>query len=189
MSFSFPKLPFPISFLRKNMKTKMILVFTDRFRPFSPLLTSGSARWLTSRAICHVVASGLCLSGEPKCTWHGPDTCRPRTPAWPWLRPGYSLSQNPGTLLRVARTLHREVRDPSRGFGLHHWRSRPCPEVWSGYDGVRAPSLIPWRIFSFMATWRPWCRLHGGVRCLFATRLKIAAWTSHLHIVVTGTLF
>jgi hypothetical protein len=38
ISFSFPKLPFPISFLIKNMKTVTILVFFDRFRPFSPLL-------------------------------------------------------------------------------------------------------------------------------------------------------
>jgi hypothetical protein len=37
MSFSFPELPFSTSFPRKNMKTKMVLMFTDRFRPFSPL--------------------------------------------------------------------------------------------------------------------------------------------------------
>jgi hypothetical protein len=29
-------------------------------------LTSGSTRWLTSRAVGHVAASGLCLSGEQK---------------------------------------------------------------------------------------------------------------------------
>jgi hypothetical protein len=62
-------------------------------------LTSCSARWLTSRAVGHVAASGLRLSGEQKRTQYGPDTCQLRTPAWPWLRPGYSLSQNPGTLL------------------------------------------------------------------------------------------
>ena len=37
MSFSFPELLFSILFPRKNMKTKMALVFTDRFRLFSPL--------------------------------------------------------------------------------------------------------------------------------------------------------
>ena len=42
-------------------------------------LTSGSARWLTSRAVGHVAASGLRLSGEQKRTPHGPDTCRLRT--------------------------------------------------------------------------------------------------------------
>ena len=39
ISFPFPKLPFPISFPIKNMKTVMVLVFSDRFRPFSPLST------------------------------------------------------------------------------------------------------------------------------------------------------
>jgi hypothetical protein len=39
-SFSFSELPFSISFPRKNMKTKMVFVFTDRFRPFSPLVLS-----------------------------------------------------------------------------------------------------------------------------------------------------
>jgi hypothetical protein len=62
-------------------------------------LTSGSARWLTSRAVGHVAASGLRLSGERKRTWYGPDTCQLRTPAWPWSRPWYSLSRNPRTLL------------------------------------------------------------------------------------------
>jgi hypothetical protein len=46
-------------------------------------LTSRSARWLTSRAACHVAASGLRLSGEQKRTWYGPDTCQLWTPAWP----------------------------------------------------------------------------------------------------------
>jgi hypothetical protein len=46
-------------------------------------LTSSSARWLTSRAVCHVVASGLCLSGEQKRTWYGSDTCQLWTPTWP----------------------------------------------------------------------------------------------------------
>jgi hypothetical protein len=39
ISFSFPELPFSISFPIKNMKTVMVLVFTDRFRPFSSLLS------------------------------------------------------------------------------------------------------------------------------------------------------
>jgi hypothetical protein len=35
--FPFPELPFSILFPIKNMKTIMVLVFTDRFRPFSSL--------------------------------------------------------------------------------------------------------------------------------------------------------
>jgi hypothetical protein len=44
-------------------------------------LTSGSARWLTSRAVGQAAASGLRLSGEQKRTRHGPDTCRLWTPS------------------------------------------------------------------------------------------------------------
>jgi hypothetical protein len=46
-------------------------------------LTLGFARWLTSRAVGHVAASVLRLSGDQKRTRYGPDTCRPRTPAMP----------------------------------------------------------------------------------------------------------
>jgi hypothetical protein len=46
-------------------------------------LTSGSARWLTSRAIGHVAASGLLLSWERKCTGRSPDTRQHRTLACP----------------------------------------------------------------------------------------------------------
>jgi hypothetical protein len=38
ISFPFPELSFPILFPIKNMETVMVLVFTDRFRPFSSLL-------------------------------------------------------------------------------------------------------------------------------------------------------
>jgi hypothetical protein len=44
-------------------------------------LTTGSSRWLTSRVVGHVAASGLHLSGEQKRTWYGPDMCQHRTPA------------------------------------------------------------------------------------------------------------
>jgi hypothetical protein len=38
MSFPFLELPFLISFPIKNMKTVTVLVFSDRFRPFSSLV-------------------------------------------------------------------------------------------------------------------------------------------------------
>jgi hypothetical protein len=38
ISFPFPELPFSIWFPIKIMKTIMVLVFTDRFRPFSSLI-------------------------------------------------------------------------------------------------------------------------------------------------------
>jgi hypothetical protein len=40
ISFPFLELPFSILFPIKNMKTVMVLVFTDRFRPFSSLHTN-----------------------------------------------------------------------------------------------------------------------------------------------------
>jgi hypothetical protein len=46
-------------------------------------LTSGSARWLTSRAVSHVASSGPHLSGEWERSRYGPDTCQRRTPVWP----------------------------------------------------------------------------------------------------------
>jgi hypothetical protein len=49
ISFPFPELPFPI----KNMKTVMVLVFTDRFRPFSSLLD----RFASVVSICLVIIS------------------------------------------------------------------------------------------------------------------------------------
>jgi hypothetical protein len=125
-------------------------------------LKSGSAHWLTSRAVGHVAASGLRLGGEQKRTRYGPDSCRLRTPAWPWVRSGYSLSQNLGTLLRMAQTPHREVRDPSRGSGLYPRRSWTLPRgpvrICRGpalSHGGPDPPLIPRRILSSMATWWP----------------------------------
>jgi hypothetical protein len=44
-------------------------------------LTSSSARWLTSRAVGHVAASGLRLSGEWERSRYDPNTCQHRTPA------------------------------------------------------------------------------------------------------------
>jgi hypothetical protein len=123
-------------------------------------LTSGSAHWLTSRVVGHVAASGLCLSGEQKRIRYGLDTCRLQTPAWPLLRSRYSLSQNPGTLLRVARTPHREVKDPSWGSDLYLRRSWTLPRgpvhTYRGpapSHGGPNPLLMPWSIASFLATW------------------------------------
>jgi hypothetical protein len=53
-------------------------------------LTSGSIRWLTSRAVGLVAASGLRLSGEWERSWYGPDTCQHRTPALWRNCPNYS---------------------------------------------------------------------------------------------------
>jgi hypothetical protein len=53
----------------------------------------GSAHWLMPRAVCHVAASGLRLSGEQECMRIGPDPTRPGldmcrhwTPAWALIK-------------------------------------------------------------------------------------------------------
>jgi hypothetical protein len=150
-------------------------------------LTSGSARWLTSRAVGHVAASGLRLSGEQKRTWYGLDTCWFRTPAWPELRPRYSLSQNPGALLWVARTPHKEVQDPSRGSGLYPRRSGPYMQGSDTFPSGSGPTVDTLECIIFSghvaapepSTWWGWV--------LFTTRLEIAARVRRLHTVVRGT--
>jgi hypothetical protein len=169
------------------------------------------------RAVCHVAASGLCLSGEQECMQIGPehtraglDTCQLRTPAWALskvLGPHCGRSGphtgggGPDPILGV-RSVHVGVLDQlggpdciSRGPALSH--------------GGLGSLLTPWSISLSLATWRPRSRPRGGVRrCCwprvvargwgeswssptynsFTTRLKIAAWVLRLHIVVRGTL-
>jgi hypothetical protein len=55
ISFPFPELPFSILFPIKNMKTVMVLLFTDCFRPFSSLEVAGNwPAWAASKPCDHV---------------------------------------------------------------------------------------------------------------------------------------
>jgi hypothetical protein len=156
-------------------------------------LTSGSARWLTSRAVGHVAASGLRLGGEQKRTWYGPDTC--------WFRTPPSLDKGLGILCpRILGPCcewpgpHKK-RSGTRPGGLVCTRGGlgPCPKVRFVYAGS---DTFPWGsgptvdileciIFSGHvvapepSTW--WGRV------LFTTRLEIAARAPRLHTVVRGT--
>jgi hypothetical protein len=112
----------------------------------------------------------VALCGQVR-TRLGPDTCRHRTPAG--ARPGYSLSQSPGTQLWATQIPHRGVRDPSWGFRSRPWGSRTLPggPIYM-YRGLTLfhwgpdPLLISWSISSSLATWRLRTRLCGGVeRC------------------------
>jgi hypothetical protein len=58
ISFPFPELSFPILFPIKNMETVMVLVFTDRFRPFSSLST--------------LMCTHPCFHKTPGCLWCNP---------------------------------------------------------------------------------------------------------------------
>jgi hypothetical protein len=153
---------------------------------------SGSARWLMPRAVCHVAASGLRLSGEQECMWIGPDhtipgldTCQLRTPAWalikarvcsvlePWdhtvggpdpIRGGGGSDTNLGV-----RSVHVGVLNQlggpdciSRGPTLSH----------GGLDSL----LMPWSISLSLDTWRPRSCPLGGVRCCCWPRVVTRGW-------------
>jgi hypothetical protein len=83
-------------------------------------LTSGSARWLMSRASSHVAAAGLRLSGERSHAVQGLDTCQHRTLTYA----GVPLSRD----LAVVRTLLGGTWGPSEGPSMPSWVSRTVIE-------------------------------------------------------------
>jgi hypothetical protein len=130
-------------------------------------LTSGSACWLTSRAIGHVAASGPRLSGERKHTG--------KTLTSVCAGPLYALDLGqgilrPGILPWVARTSLRGVQVPSGGM----WRSWVIPGgpghvCWGPAltHGGPDPLTISRYMLPSLVTWRPRSRPRGGVgRCL-----------------------
>jgi hypothetical protein len=131
-----------------------------------------SARWLMSRAVCHVVASGLRLSGEQECmrvgsehTRAGLDTCQLRTPAWALSkvlgphcgRSGPHTGGGPDPILEV-RSVHVEVPDQLRGPDCI---SRDPTLSHGGPDSL----LTPCSISLSPAMWRSRGRPRGGARC------------------------
>jgi hypothetical protein len=137
-------------------------------------LTLGSARRLTSRAVGHVAASGLRLSGEQKRrSVHGMVRTRvgsgPRLvlikvrvlfvpESWDPAVSGLDPTQRrPGPIPGV-RFAPVEVLDLTR-------RSGPYTQGSGTSHGGSDLLLIPWRILSSLATWRPWSCPHGGVGC------------------------
>ena len=72
ISFPFPELPFSILFPIKNMKMVMVLLFTDRFRPFSSLSEGRQEPGQPSRRSSGVVSyfvynKGGSNQGQPRC--------------------------------------------------------------------------------------------------------------------------
>jgi hypothetical protein len=156
-------------------------------------LTSGSARWLTSRAVGHVAASGLRLSGEQKRTWHGPDTRR--------SGPRLILNKVRVHFVPESRDLAMSGPDPAQGG------SKTCPKgpgtpvevqdlTWRSGPYVQGSDTFPWgsgptvdileyTVFSGHVATREPSTWWGQV--LFITRLEIAAWAPCLHVVVRGT--
>jgi hypothetical protein len=105
-------------------------------------LTSGSAYWLTSRAVGHVAASGLRLCGESKRTRHGPDTCRLRTP--PRLDQGLSTPslRIPGPCLREART--PPPRGPGPVLGVWFVPVEVLGLAWRSGLCIQGSGTFPW---------------------------------------------
>jgi hypothetical protein len=62
-----------------------------------------------------------------------------------------------GPVLGV-RSVPAEVLDPT-------WRSGPYMQGSDTFPWGSDPSLIPWSVSSFPATWRPRSRRRGGVGC------------------------
>jgi hypothetical protein len=106
-------------------------------------LTSGTARWLTSRAVGHVAAMGLRLGGKRKRMRTGPHQTRPRHVSAPDPLPGscprpvYVPSWDLGTPLWVTRTPYGGVPILFQGSGLDTWGSETNPRVWTVCLGVR----------------------------------------------------
>jgi hypothetical protein len=105
----------------------------------------GSTHCLMPRAVCHVAASGLRLSGEQECTRIGPDTCRLWTPTQALIKD------------RVCSVL--EPWDPSVGgmdplrgggwwFGSHSRGPvciRGCPRpTWRSRLYIQGSDTFPW---------------------------------------------
>jgi hypothetical protein len=108
----------------------------------------GSARWLTPRAVCHMAASDLRLSGEQECMRIGPDptklgldTCQHRTPAWALIKVRVCFVLEP---LDPAVGGLDPIRGGGGGSGSHSrgpvrtcGGPRPNLEVQTVYPGVR----------------------------------------------------
>jgi hypothetical protein len=119
-------------------------------------LTSGNARWLTSRAPCHVAASGFSLSGGAEAYT---------------VRSGHVSAPDPRlALIKVWVFFAPESRDPAVS-GPDPTQRGPEPILGVRFapvevlDGGPDPLLIPWSISSSLATWQPRSRPRGGVGC------------------------
>jgi hypothetical protein len=138
----------------------------------------GSARWLMPRAVCHMAASGLRLSGEQECmriglilSRPGLDTCRHQTPTWALINARVCSVLEPCDPSVGGPDPLRGVRIPSQGSGPYTWGSWTKlggPDCISRdlalYHGGPDLLLMSWSISLSLYTWRPRTRLCGGVR-------------------------
>jgi hypothetical protein len=167
----------------------------------------GFARWLMPRAVCHVTASGLRLSGEQKCMQIGPERTRAGLDTCQLWTPACALSKVLGPHCgRSGPHTGGGGSDPILGDSVRT-RKGPGP-TWRFGPYIQGSSTLPWGPDSLSmpwstspspATWRCCCwprvvtrgwgeSRPGPTHNFFTTRLKIAAWVLRLHTVVRGTL-
>jgi hypothetical protein len=127
-------------------------------------LTSGSARWLMSRATSHVAASGLLLSGEHMCRVKPGHVSVPDLCSWQ----GFPC---PRTLLRprpYSEGSGPHLRDPTSLLGSPGPQSR-VRVVRTGVRRSFAEVRLDWYILDvspFLAIWSPLiCPCGGDERC------------------------
>jgi hypothetical protein len=110
---------------------------------------SGFARWLMPRAVCHVAASGLRLSGEQECMRIGPDhtrpgldTCQLRTPAWALIKARVCSVLEPWDPIVGGSDL---IRGGSRSHSRGPVRTRGGPgPTWRSGLYIQESDTFPW---------------------------------------------
>jgi hypothetical protein len=167
---------------------------------------SGSARWLTSRAVGHVAASGLHMGGEQKHMRTGPHQTRSGHVSAPDPRLGPAQGPCmffPGTFgphygrpgpirggpdpIPGVRLAHVAVLDQPRRFGLHIQGSDTLP--WGSELTVYA---LEYTTFSgHVASPDPpvwWSRALVWTQCIRPRLGQVVAWshTQHLYHATNG---
>jgi hypothetical protein len=109
----------------------------------------GSARWLKPRAVCHMVATSLRLSGWQEClrigpepTRLGPDTCRHQTPAWVLFKDRVCSVLGPWDPILGGPDPIRGGPNPIPGVRLVHVEVLDQP--WRSGLYIQGSGTLPW---------------------------------------------
>jgi hypothetical protein len=159
----------------------------------------GSARWLKPRAVCHMAATGLRLSGERECMRIGPEptrlglnTCRHWTPVWVLFKARVCSVLRPWDPMVGGPNPIRGGPEPIPGVWLAHvevldqlWRPRLYIQGSGTLPWGPGSLLISWSISPSLDTWRLRTRPCGGVRRCYGpivvTRGRGESWLGPTH--------